>query len=101
VSIRTGFGRSRRACPALEASRVRPLRILFASGGWAGEVVGGGYKIATELAVHMASGGHDVHYLAPSPATDVAPVIFRDGVTVWRYPAPRHPHPTLATSSST
>ena len=62
------------------------------------ELIGGAFKIATELSEHLAAGGHRVHYVCgTSEATPENPRIVR-GVTVWRYPYPaaKSPHPANA-----
>ncbi|MDP1797020.1 MAG: glycosyltransferase family 4 protein [Planctomycetaceae bacterium] len=62
--------------------------IVIAAHAWFGEVFGGAFRVATELAEFLASEGASVVYLCTSPNVDHIEIDHCNGVERWRYPEP-------------
>lgn len=68
--------------------------VLIAAAGWHDDQPGGANKLSTDFARFLASRGHRVAYLCPSPSGRRAALTI-DGVNVRRYSSPTAPSPSL------
>lgn len=64
----------------------RPPAVVIAANAWFGEVFGGSFRVATELAKDFAARGHRVAYICSSPECRSDDRVEKDGVTLYRYP---------------
>lgn len=67
--------------------------VLIACHAWSYELVGGSFKIATELAQYLAARGRRVLYVCGSREREPVNPTIVDGVELWRYPYPQSPSP--------
>ena len=69
--------------------------VLITCHAWYHEQIGGSFKIATELAEHLAGRGHRVFYVCGSRERAPVKATIERGVELWRYPLPPAglPHP--------
>ena len=72
-----------------------PPLFVVACQAWFYEQIGGSFKIATELAEHLAASGFRVCYVCGTQERDPKNPTLDRGVELWRYPLPRSrsPHP--------
>jgi glycosyltransferase involved in cell wall biosynthesis len=69
--------------------------IVIACHAWAGEMLGGSFKVASEFAEQLARRGHRVCYVCGTEERAPRNPTVDRGVELWRYPYPhaKSPHP--------
>ncbi len=68
--------------------------VVIAAGGWHDDQPGGATKLSTDFARFLASRGHRVAYICPSPSAN-GTALMTEGVELHRYPSPSAPSPSL------
>lgn len=71
-----------------------PPAIVVVCHAWYHEVIGGSFRVATELAETLAARGHRVCYLCGTGQSSPANPTVENGVELWRYPFPQAPSPS-------
>jgi hypothetical protein len=63
--------------------------IIVVAHAWYGDMIGGSFRLATEIARHFSGAGRRVIYVCCSDRVDRLTESEEEGVEIWRYPPPQ------------